>query len=115
MPDKYRTFAEPQSGLTVAKVSRRLRADGLLTPPGAETVAERVQRLQAEANALACEHIGALERALETVYRLSTQVTEGGAAYEPDIRDAADRIAERALSQRQTIAVLMQRAPALRS
>jgi hypothetical protein len=111
MPTPLRPATPPAPDLTLATVTLRLRADGLLTPPGAESVAEQVQRLQNEAHGLAREHIAALERALETVYRLSTEVKAGGAVYDIDVRDVAERVAEKVISQRQTIGVLMQRNP----
>lgn len=75
----------------------------------AESLAARVQRLQAEARVFAREHITALEAALEQVTRLSAEVAEGGEAYPVGVRELAERLAQECESQRQTIEAILAR------
>jgi hypothetical protein len=66
----------------------------LKTLPKSETVAQRVQRLQAEARQLAKDHIKSLTGAMMDLEQLATEIAEGGDAYAPGIRDIARRLAE---------------------
>lgn len=58
------------------------------------SVAERIQRLQAEAKGLAQEQVQALEVALLQIERLSCEIADGGDAYPVGVREIARRIAE---------------------
>lgn len=78
----------------------------------AETVAEKVRRLQAEAASLAREQVQALERALDEVTRLSAEIVEGGEAYPVGARELARRLAEDAKASAQTLDLLLSRAKA---
>ena len=66
----------------------------LKTLPKSETVAQRVQRLQAEARQLAKDHIKSLTTAMMDLEQLAAEIAEGGDAYAPGIRDIARRLAE---------------------
>jgi hypothetical protein len=62
--------------------------------PKSETVAQRVQRLQAEARQLAKDHVKSLTSAMVELEQLASEIAEGGDAYAPGIRDIARRLAE---------------------
>ena len=62
--------------------------------PKAETVAQRVRRLQAEAKALARDHVTAFAAAMVDLEQLAQEISEGGDAYPPGVRDLARRLAE---------------------
>ena len=62
--------------------------------PKAETVAQRVRRLQAEAKALAKDHVATFGAAMLELAVMARDVSEGGEAYGPGIRDLARRLAE---------------------
>ena len=62
--------------------------------PKSETVAQRVQRLQAEARQLAKDHIKSLTSAMADLELLAAEIADGGDAYAPGIRDIARRLAE---------------------
>ncbi len=71
--------------------------------PRPETVAQRVQRLQAEARQLAKDHVKALAMAMVSLEALAAEIAEGGDAYPPGIRDVARRLAEDLDSRVQTV------------
>ena len=81
-----------------------------LQPVEAETVAERVRRLMAEARGLAREHVAALEKALLDVESLAAEIADGGEAYAAGIRDLAGRVAEDAKAKAQNLASLSEKA-----
>ena len=62
--------------------------------PKTETVAQRVQRLQAEARQLAKDHVKSLTSAMTDLERLAAEIADGGDAYAPGIRDIARRLVE---------------------
>ena len=62
--------------------------------PKSETVAQRVQRLQAEARQLAKDHVKSLTAAMVSLEEMAAEIAEGGDAYAPGIRDIARRLAE---------------------
>lgn len=72
-------------------------------PAKPETVAQRVQRLQAEARALARDHVKALTAAMVSLEELAAEIAEGGDAYPPGVRDVARRLAEDLDSRVQTL------------
>jgi hypothetical protein len=69
-------------------------ADNDLATKTAETLSERVRRLQAEARAMAREHVAALEQALLEVEQIAAEIASGGDAYPAGVRDIAGRLAE---------------------
>lgn len=75
------------------------------TPPPTkpETVADRVKRLQAEAKALARDHVRTLTGAIEHVEVLAAEIAVGGDAYPPGVRDVARRLVEDMGTRAQTL------------
>jgi hypothetical protein len=80
-----------------------------LVPAKAETVAERVRRLQAEARQLAKDHIHALSQAMSDVEQMAAEIAEGGDAYPPGVRDLARRFVEDIDSRIQTLEAISAR------
>ena len=78
--------------------------------PG-EPISSRVRRLQAEARAMAFEHIDELVRALENVHRLSLEIADGGDAYPVGVREMARRLAEETDGRGQQIEAILARNP----
>ena len=76
---------------------------------GPETVAQRVQRLQAEAHMLAHEEMQSLETMLKAVVDKAKEIAKGGDAYPAGVRDLADRIAEDLDARTQTLTALVER------
>jgi hypothetical protein len=79
------------------------------TAPKAETVAQRVRRLQMEAKQLAKDHIRALNAALVEVEQLAAEIAEGGDAYPPGVRDLARRMVEDCEQRVQTLEAITAR------
>lgn len=75
----------------------------------AETVAERVRRLQAEARQLAKDHVRALSEAIVGVEQIAAEIAEGGDAYPPGVRDLARRFVEDCESRVQTLEAITAR------
>ena len=71
--------------------------------PKTETVAQRVQRLQAEARQLAKDHVKSLTGAMTELEQLASEIADGGDAYAPGIRDICRRMAEDLESRVQTL------------
>ena len=86
-------------------------ADNDLKPvlPKSETVAQRVQRLQAEAKQLAKDHVKALTSAMIDLEQLAAEIAEGGDAYSPGVRDIARRLADELDSRVQTLEAIAAR------
>jgi hypothetical protein len=84
-------------------------ANNDLNTPKAETVAQRVRRLQAEAKQLAKDHIHALTAAISEAERMATEIAEGGDAYPAGVRDLARRFAEDADARVQTLEAITAR------
>lgn len=78
-------------------------------PPAPETVAQRVRRLQAEAKALARDHVKALTAAMVSLEELAAEIAEGGDAYPNGVRDVARRLAEDLDSRVQTLDAIVAR------
>jgi hypothetical protein len=76
-----------------------------------EPISTRVRRLQAEARAMAYEHIDELARALENVHRLAAEISEGGDAYPVGVREVARRLAEETDGRGQAIEAILARTP----
>jgi hypothetical protein len=81
----------------------------LKTTPKQETVAERVRRLQAEAKQLAKDHVRSLSAALVNVEQLALEISEGGEAYPPGVRDLARRMVEDCETRVQTLEAIVSR------
>jgi hypothetical protein len=80
------------------------------TPPAKpETVAVRVKRLQDEARALALDHVRALTAAIEQVEAMAAEISEGGDAYPPGVRDVARRLVEDMGNRAQTLQAIASR------
>lgn len=77
--------------------------------PKAETVAQRVQRLQAEARQLAKDHVRSLTVAMADLEGLAAEIAEGGDAYAPGVRDIARRLSEDLDSRIQTLEAITAR------
>ena len=77
--------------------------------PKAETVAQRVRRLQLEAKQLAKDHIKALSAAMVEVETLAAEIAEGGDAYPPGVRDLARRLVEDVEARVQTLEAIVAR------
>ncbi len=59
-----------------------------------ETAAQRIKRLQAEAQALAREEVAGFERRIAELAAVARQISEGGDAYPVGAREVARRLAE---------------------
>ncbi|WP_297697246.1 hypothetical protein [Phenylobacterium sp.] len=81
----------------------------LKTTPKTETVAERVRRLQAEAKQLAKDHIRSLSAALLNAEQIALEISEGGEAYPPGVRDLARRMVEDCEMRVQTLEAIVSR------
>ena len=80
--------------------------------PKAETVAQRIRRLQNEARLLAKDHIKALSAAMVEVETLAAEIAEGGDAYPPGVRDLARRLVEDCEARGQTLEAIVARTTA---
>lgn len=80
-----------------------------LAPAKPETVAERVRRLQAEARALAKDHVRALSEAMITAEQIAAEIAEGGDAYPPGVRDLCRRFVEDCEARVQTLEAISAR------
>jgi hypothetical protein len=81
----------------------------LVPSPKAETVSERVRRLQAEAKQLAKDHVKSLSSAMVALEQLAAEIAEGGDAYAPGIREVARQLAEDLDSRVQTLEAIAAR------
>ncbi|RAK60479.1 hypothetical protein DJ021_12020 [Phenylobacterium hankyongense] len=77
--------------------------------PKIETVAQRVRRLQLEAKNLAKDHIRSLNQALVAVEQIAAEISEGGDAYPPGVRDLARRMVEDCEARVQTLEAIVAR------
>lgn len=78
--------------------------------PKVETVAERIRRLQAEAKALAQDHVLALLASIEQTTAIAREIADGGAAYHDGAQERARQIAMELESQRTTLQQIVERA-----
>lgn len=76
---------------------------------GPESVAQRVQRLQAEAHMLAREEVQQLESQLQLAIDKAMEVAKGGEAYPAGVREIAERIAEELDGRNQTLKAIVER------
>jgi hypothetical protein len=84
-------------------------ANNDLSPPKAETVAERVRKLQAEARQLARDHIHAFTAAMTEVEKMAAEIAEGGEAYPAGVRDLARRFVDDCDARVQTLEAITAR------
>ncbi len=75
--------------------------------PAAATAAERIRRLQQEAQALARVEIEALHEAMVNLSRQAEEVAEGGDAYAIGARELARRLAEEVGAKAQTLQAIL--------
>jgi hypothetical protein len=73
------------------------------------TTAERVQRLQQEARALAVEQVEALERVLMQASVMAREIAEGGDAYPVGARELASRLASDLPAKAETLKAIVGR------
>jgi len=64
----------------------------LCEAPREEAISVKVRRLQAEARAMAREHVAALEEGLLALARLADEIAEGGEAYPVGARQMASQL-----------------------
>lgn len=77
--------------------------------PMAETVAERIRRLQQEAKGLAKDHIRSLTAQMVLVEQIAAEIAEGGDVYPPGVREVASRLIEDLDARVQTIEAIVSR------
>jgi hypothetical protein len=70
------------------------------------TISDRVKRLQAEARALAREHVSELQARLADVGELAAQIAAGGEAYPAGVREIARRLVEETTAKNSSIAMI---------
>lgn len=80
-----------------------------LPAPKPETVAQRVRRLQAEARALASDHVATLARSMVDLSNMAADIAGGGDAYHPGTREAARQLADELESRLLTLTAIMSR------
>jgi hypothetical protein len=76
----------------------------------AETISRRVRRLQAEARAMAHDHVDMLRAALAEVSSLAADIADGGEAYPVGAREISRRLTEDAAHHALTLAAINDRA-----
>jgi hypothetical protein len=74
-----------------------------------ESTAQRILRLQVEAKILAREQISSLERAMNTLAAQAREISAGGDAYPPGVRDMASRLADDLETRAANIDAVMER------
>ncbi|MBI1197409.1 MAG: hypothetical protein GC203_06060 [Phenylobacterium sp.] len=80
-----------------------------IVPQKTETVAERVRRLQAEAKQLAKDHVATFASAMADLETLAAEISVGGEAYAPGVRELARQLAEDLGSRVQTLEAISAR------
>jgi ABC-type transporter Mla subunit MlaD len=78
--------------------------------PKAETVAERVRRLQNEARQAARDHVKAFAAAMVDLEQFAAEIADGGEAYPAGVRDLARRLAEDLETRVQSVEAISARA-----
>lgn len=76
---------------------------------GAVALAERVRRLQAEAEQLAREHIDMFTASLVQTEQIAQEIALGGEAYPAGVRDLARQLAEDSHAKAQTLEAILAR------
>jgi imidazolonepropionase-like amidohydrolase len=72
-----------------------------------QTIGQRVRALQAEAKALAREHVMALSASLGEVQATAAEIAGGGDAYPAGVRDLARRFADECEARAQTLEAIL--------
>jgi hypothetical protein len=75
----------------------------------AESAADRIKRLQAEARQLAREQVEALSAALEQVSQMAAEIADGGDIYPVGAREFAKRLVDDAGKQAAALAAIAER------
>ena|ERR1700758_3629244 len=75
-----------------------------------QTLAERIERLQAEAKNLAREQVTVLEAKLIEAASLADEIARGGEAYPVGVREIARRLAEETPRTAQSLEAIVARA-----
>ncbi|NEX93825.1 hypothetical protein [Caulobacter sp. 17J65-9] len=78
--------------------------------PKAESPAQRIKRLQAEAQSLAREHVGLLQNLLKELAVVAEEIADGGDAYPVGAREIARRLAEDVPRTGQTLQAVLNKA-----
>lgn len=76
-----------------------------------ETHAQRIQRLQHEAHALAHEQVELVARDLSALAERAGEIAMGGEAYPVGVRELCSRLAEELAQQAQLLTVILERSP----
>ncbi len=76
---------------------------------GPETTAQRVQRLQHEANLLAREQVEALQVQLNAAAAMAAEISQGGEAYPAGVREMAERLAADLPTRAQSLQAVLER------
>lgn len=82
-----------------------MSAVAVVTPPK-ESVAARVRALQAHARALAQGDVSDLEREMTAFAARLVDISNGGEAYGPGVRDLCSRLAEDVAAKAKTLSVI---------
>ncbi len=83
---------------------------GAALVPAAPSLTERILQLQAEARALAREHVEILRANLLQTREVADQIAHGGDAYPPGVRELAARLIDDAGARAATLQAIMSRA-----
>ncbi|MBS0297933.1 MAG: hypothetical protein JSR45_16625 [Proteobacteria bacterium] len=94
----------------MAPPTARLKLVPPAPEPAPETPAQRIRRLQQEAQTLARSEIQALHEAMVTVARLAGEVAEGGDAYPVGAREVARRLVEEVGQRAGTLQAILRKA-----
>lgn len=79
------------------------------TEPANEPLTARIRRLQAEARAMAAEHVKMLETSMIESARLAEEIAEGGDAYPVGVREMARQMVTDAESRLLGLQAIMHR------
>jgi len=74
-----------------------------------EPLSQRIRRLQAEARALARDHVDILRETLVEVSRLAGEIADGGEAYPVGARELSRRLMDEANFQSLTLGAITER------
>jgi hypothetical protein len=74
-----------------------------------EPLSQRIRRLQAEARALARDHVDILRETLVEVSRLAAEIADGGEAYPVGARELSRRLMDEANFQSLTLGAITER------
>jgi hypothetical protein len=80
-----------------------------LIEPKPETVAQKVRRLQGDAQKLAQGHVRDLLAGMASLEALAREIAEGGSAYHHGSQELASRVAQSLASQRLSLAQIVER------